>query len=89
MTKIFTSYFNNIKNFNRNIKLYLLTLFIINLGFGAFQADFNLYVLAMGMTPAFLGIILSLTPFADAIAAIPVGFLAEKIGFKHALLFVD
>ncbi|MDO9546982.1 MAG: MFS transporter [Pelolinea sp.] len=89
MTKIFSSYLNNIKSFNRNIKLYLLTLFIINLGFGAFQADFNLYILAMGMTPAFLGIILSLTPFADAIAAIPVGFLAEKIGFKRGLLFVN
>lgn len=90
MTKIFTSYFNNnIKSFDRNIKLYLLTLFIINIGFGAFQADFNLYILAMGMTPAFLGIILSLTPFADAMAAIPVGFLAEKIGFKRALLFVN
>jgi predicted MFS family arabinose efflux permease len=89
MATIFSKYFNNIKHFNRNIKLYLLTLFIINLGFGALQADFNLYILAMGMTPGFLGVILSLTPFADAIAAIPVGFLAEKIGYKRAFLFVN
>ena len=53
MKNIFTTYFNNIKKFDRNILLYLTTLFIINLGFGAFQADFNLYILALGMTPVF------------------------------------
>ncbi len=89
MKNIFTSYFMNIKSFNRNIKLYLITHFVTNLGFGAFYAVFNLYILSMGMTPAFLGIILSLTPFASAIASIPIGFLAEKIGFKRSLLLVN
>jgi len=89
MKNIFTSYFMNIKSFNRNIKLYLITHFVTNLGFGAFYAIFNLYILSMGMTPAFLGIILSLTPFASAIASIPIGFLAEKIGFKRSLLLVN
>ena len=89
MKNIFASYFKNIKSFNRNIKLYLITHFITNLGFGAFYAVFNLYILSMGMTPAFLGIILSLTTFASAIASIPIGFLAEKIGFKRSLLLVN
>lgn len=89
MKKIFTSYFKNIKGFNRNIKLHLVTHFITNLGYGAFRAIFNLYILSMGMTPDFLGIILSLTPFASAIASIPIGFLAEKIGFKRSLLLVN
>ena len=89
MKNIFISYFKNIKSFNRNIKLQLVTHFFANLGFGAFHAVFNLYILSMGMTPAFLGIILSLTPFASAIASIPIGFLAEKIGFKRSLLLVN
>jgi len=75
MENIFTSYFKSIKSFNRNIKLYFATLFIINLGFGAFQADFNLYILSMGITPGLLGIIQSLPPFTDAIASIPISFL--------------
>ena len=89
MKNIFASYFKNIKSYNRNIKLHLITHFINNLGFGAFHAVFNLYILSMGMTPDFLGIILSLTPFASAIASIPIGFLAEKIGFKRSLLLVN
>jgi MFS family permease len=89
MKNIFASYFKNIKSFNRNIKLHLVAHFFTNLGFGAFRAIFNLYILSMGITPAFLGTILSLTPFASAIASIPIGFLAEKIGFKRSLLLVN
>ncbi len=89
MRDIFASYFKNINSFNRNIKLHLATHFISNLGYGAFRAIFNLYILSMGITPDFLGIILSLAPFASAIASIPIGFLAEKIGFKRSLLLVN
>ncbi len=74
---------------NGNIKLYLLTIFLSNVGFGIIGADFNLYILSMGMTPDFLGIILSLTPFAQVLAAIPIGFLAEKIGNKKMLILVN
>ena len=58
MKKIFVNYVNNIKSFDFNIKLYLATVFISNLGFGAFRAVFNLYILSMDMTPAFLGMML-------------------------------
>ena len=40
------------------------------------------------MTPDFLGVILSLAPFSEALASIPIGFLAEKIGFKRSLVMV-
>lgn len=89
MKNIFTSYVKNIKGFDCNIKLYLATVFVSNLGFGAFRAVFNLYILSMDMMPAFLGIVLSLTPFAAAIASIPIGFLAEKIGYKRSFLLVN
>ena len=63
---------------NRNIILYLAMLIMVNTGFGLIEADFNLYILSMGISPEFLGVILSLTPFTQALAAIPLGFLAEK-----------
>lgn len=74
---------------DRNIKTYLLTALLINIGFGVFQTDFNLYILSLGLTPDFLGLVLSMTPFAQAIAAIPIGFLAEKIGYKRSLIMVN
>lgn len=78
-----------LRGLNRNIRTYLLTALLINFGFGVFQTDFNLYILSMGLTPDFLGIVLSLTPFAQALAAIPIGFLAEKIGYKRSLILVN
>lgn len=89
MTDIFTRYIRNIKGFNRNIKLHLVNHFISNLGYGAFRAVFNLYILSMGITPDFLGVILSMAPFASALASIPIGFLAEKIGFKRSLILIN
>ncbi|MDO9546117.1 MAG: MFS transporter [Pelolinea sp.] len=75
--------------FNKNIILYLITILLINIGFGVFGADFNLYILSMDMSPDFLGIILSLTPFAQVFAAIPIGFMTEKIGNKRSLIIVN
>ncbi|MBM3137519.1 MAG: MFS transporter, partial [Chloroflexi bacterium] len=74
---------------NRNIKTYLVTALLINIGFGVFQTDFNLYILSLGLTPDFLGLVLSMAPFAQALAAIPIGFLAEKIGYKKSLIMVN
>jgi len=88
VVSVISQYFKNIKFFNRNIKLYLIATALINIGFGIFYADFNLYVLSMGMKPDFLGIILSLAPFAEGLSSIPIGFLAEKIGFKRSLIMV-
>jgi len=75
--------------FNRNIILYLVMLFVANLGFGVVGAGFNLYILSMGMSPDMLGVILSLTPFAQMLMAIPIGFLAEKIGNKRGMILIN
>lgn len=88
MVSVINQYLKSIQHFNRNIKLYLVATTLINLGFGVFYADFNLYILSLGMTPDFLGVILSLAPFAEGLSSIPIGFLAEKIGFKRSLIMV-
>lgn len=75
--------------FNHNIVLYLVMLFVANLGFGVVGSGFNLYILSMGMSPDMLGVILSLTPFAQMLMAIPIGFLAEKIGNKRGMILIN
>jgi len=83
------SLFQTDQGVDRNIKLYLLAMLLVNIGFGVIEADFNLYILSMNMTPDFLGVILSLTPFAQVLAAIPIGFLAEKMGSKRSFVLVN
>ncbi|GAG78023.1 unnamed protein product, partial [marine sediment metagenome] len=80
---------SGLKKLDRNIKVYFLAELLMSLGFGIIMADFNLYILSLGFSPDFLGIVLSLTPLAQAFTAIPVGFLAEKIGNRRALILVN
>lgn len=87
--KYFSVLAGSIRGLNRNIRIYLLTALLINLGFGIFQTDFNFYILSLGLSPDFLGIVLSLTPFAQAMTAIPIGFMAEKIGYKRSIILVN
>ena len=83
------SLFQTDEGVDQNIKLYLLAMLLVNIGFGVIEADFNLYILSMNMSPDFLGVILSLTPFAQVLAAIPIGFLTEKMGSKRSFILVN
>jgi len=74
------------REFDRNVKLLLLTTTLNWVGQGIFAVVFNLYVLSMGIETDILGRILSTGPLAHAVASIPLGFLGEKIG--HKSLFV-
>jgi MFS family permease len=80
---------SGLKKLDRNIQVYFLSVLLMSLGSGIIMADFNLYILSLGISPEFLGIVLSLTPLAQAFAAIPIGFLAEKIGNRRALILVN
>jgi len=80
------SYVREAREFDRNIKLLLLATALSGLGQGIFGVDFNLYILSMGIQTDTLGRILSAGPFAHAVAAIPLGFLGEMVGYKS--LFV-
>ena len=52
------------------------------------SVDFNLYILSLGIQPDQLGRILSAAPFAHMLAAIPIGFFAERLGFRKAFLVI-
>lgn len=53
---------------------------------GIFTVDFNLYILNIGIKADGLGQILSASPFAHCLAAIPIGFIGELVGYKKAFL---
>jgi len=80
---------NKILGFNSNIIYFLSMVALSSFGLGFIEAGFNLYILSMGMSPDMLGVILSLKPFAMVLTAIPIGFIAEKIGSKRSLILVN
>jgi MFS family permease len=81
-----TAYFQQISQFNRNIWLLEIASILCGVANGIFTVDFNLYILNVGIKADGLGQILSAGPFAQAVSAIPIGFLGELLGYKNAFL---
>jgi MFS family permease len=82
------NYLQQIRKFNRNVRLLLLASMLSYLATGIFSVDFNLYILSLGIKPDQLGRILTAAPLAHMIAAIPIGFFAERLGFRKAFLVI-
>ncbi len=82
------NYLTQIRKFNRNVRLLMLASMLSYLASGIFSVDFNLYILSLGIKADGLGKILSAAPFAHMLAAIPIGFFAERLGFRKAFLVI-
>jgi MFS family permease len=84
----FKSYSGYVRKFNKNVRLLLLMGIFSGLGMGIFSVDFNLYILSLGIDAGQLGKVLSMSPFAQMLAAIPIGFIAEMVGFRKVYVAI-
>ncbi len=80
------SYAARLRQFSRNARLYLLAISIAGIAFGVYRLIFNFYVLALGYDRAFLGEVLTINSLVTLVAAIPVGYLGDRLGRKVTLL---
>jgi len=53
---------------------------------GVFRLLFNFYVLSLGYDEALLGRLITITSLTALLAALPMGYLADLLGRKYALL---
>ncbi len=83
-----TTYFGSFFGFNRNVRLSFSANLLNGLSQGIFLVVFNLYILEMGISADVLGGILSASPLAQALGSIPIGFLAEVIGFRKVFVLI-
>lgn len=81
-------YVNSLWKVDRNCHLTIYASIFNGLSQGIFLVVFNLYILSLGIGVEVLGAILSAGPLAQAIGSIPMGFLAEKIGFRKVFLII-
>lgn len=79
-------YLKEFTGFSTNAKLFLITSALIAFSYGVSQLIFNLYIIILGYSEAFIGLILFSGAFSLAIAAIPSGALCDKIGRKASLI---
>ncbi|MEW5867929.1 MAG: MFS transporter [Chloroflexota bacterium] len=72
--------------FRPNARLYLLNVVLVGAAMGVFRLLFNFYVLSLGYDEALLGRLVTTNSLAALLAALPVGFLADRLGRKRSLL---
>ncbi len=79
-------YRERLRAFSSNARLYLLSVVLTGAAFGVFRLLFNFYVLSLGYDEALLGRLITTSSLAALFAALPVGYLADLLGRKPALL---
>ncbi|MGW8224781.1 MAG: MFS transporter [Anaerolineales bacterium] len=75
-----------VRAFTLNARLYLLNVIIVGAAMGVFRLLFNFYVLSLGYDEALLGRLITVSNLTALLAALPMGYLADLLGRKYALL---
>ncbi len=83
------SYWDHLRRFSRNARLYLLHVIGMDLIHGTWEVLFNLYLLEVGFGIEFIGLRLAVRGAAGAIAAVPMGRLSDRIGRKAGFILGD
>ncbi|MBK6645839.1 MAG: MFS transporter [Anaerolineales bacterium] len=83
---IFGEYTSHIRAFKPNARLYLVNVIITGAVMGVFRLIFNFYALSLGFDESVLGNLITTSSFVALIAALPMGYLADTIGRKNALV---
>ncbi len=79
-------YWEHLKLFSRNVRLYLLASFLIGLTFSGYLLLLNLYLREQGVSESFIGSVLSAGAVGMAATSIPAAFIIRKIKLKPILL---
>ncbi len=79
-------YATHIRAFQPNARLYLLNVIITGAAMGVYRLLFNFYVLSLGFDEALLGSLITVSSLTALLAALPMGYLADLIGRKMALV---
>ncbi len=83
---VLSTYLSRVRAFTSNARLFLLSLLFFGVAMGISQLLFNFYVLSLGYNEATLGNLVTARSLTSLIAALPMGYLTDRIGGKHAFL---
>lgn len=80
------AYWQRVQRFTPNARLVIVSQAISRLGFGLYQAIFNLYLLSLGYSTSFVAGLLSIGLFTLAIGALVAGPYTSRISEKYAMI---
>lgn len=79
-------YLHKVALFRPNARLYLVYMVLNGAAFGIYRLLFNFYVLSLGFDEALLGRLLTTVSLVQLVAALPAGYVSDRIGRKPSLM---
>ncbi|HIE21390.1 MAG TPA: MFS transporter, partial [Acidimicrobiia bacterium] len=82
-------YLEALRRFSRNAKLYLFHIVGMDVIHGTWEVIFNLYLLELGFSIQFIGLRLVVMGVARVVAAVPAGWVSDRVGRKWGFIIGD
>ncbi len=79
------AYVRTFTGFERDARVFLLAYLVAGAAIGLYWIDFNLYLAALGIEPATIGLIATANSAAAALIALPASLLSDRIGRRLVL----
>jgi MFS family permease len=73
-------YARSFTGFERDARIFLLTTLVYGVALSLWWVDFNLYLVALGLDPAFIGVAATASSAAGVVFAFPASILSDRIG---------
>ena len=88
MNRATPTYLHVLRDFNRDVRLYLITTLIIGLTVdgGVYTVLFNLYLLRLGYGPEFVGLVNGSGMLVFALCCLPAGTLSGRLGNRRMMI---
>ncbi|MEM7126209.1 MAG: MFS transporter [Chloroflexota bacterium] len=84
---MFFNLLHNSRNYNHDVKMYLLTSVLLGFSYFGFVAVLlNLYLLRLGYDPTFIGLVNAGAPIAFASCSVPAGMLGKRFGSRRTII---
>ena len=83
---VLTTYIARVRAFHTNARLYLVSAILTGAALGVYRLISNFYVLSLNFDQNLLGQLITITNMTALLTAIPMGYLADRIGRKNSLL---
>ncbi len=85
-SSFFAIYISRMRAFSRNARLYLIVAMLSGIAAGIQGLLFNFYILSLGYNEAVIGNIVTVRSATTLLAAIPMGYLTDRIGRRNAFI---
>jgi len=83
---VIKTYIDRVSAFSPNARKYLISIMIYGAGFGIHRILFNFFLRSLGYDETFMGLLSTVSSMSVLVAALPMGYLADRLGRKLSLV---